>query len=748
MCCVQNTNLAISATSQNITYPDPLQPTRPAYLVSGNQTWTPTNNPFVGITVTSGDALYLGADIVVEAGSQLNLNDLSMYFATHCRLLVQAGGHLSIGQSTLDGFCNAMWQGIQVEGLGWQQTNNGIGTLELTETTINNAVIGVAAMNLALINFDNLISLPAAASNNYASMSSLYLPYLWSIDARNTAGGQVSTNNCTFNNCFQGVNISWLGNDNNTISETHFNSTALRLPFNNLTDRSEAGINALWVDGIGSINNCTFDNQRYGIRLNEVKKFGSNGNIFTNNLCGISSRAWLMDIAHGTYLNNNTFDNCRLAIQADGIDNLQAHQNLINTTNSSNSQLNYATGSAGIYARGCNSLLQNNQINKVRFGIILSDSDEDGSQIAGNIINQTQEAIVCEGLNNSCYFTCNHLLDFTKFGLDVRAAGITTGKLPPQGDCTLNEPAANTFVPLDAIDIVMGANTTDLYYDDVAADMLLVAYAPGTLTGGFMPETNGCNGTNLVDYCQDLRLTSIADIDQLPDGIKRDKELTKWFLTYLRDNDYESAMTIVHKYNNNIMLRKLVPHKIDKDSVLVAESLLQNLVLNSQENTKFKELYTLLIDLQKDNRTLFDITPTELATLTDIANSKTKTAYKAQTLLYAYNGTEYPVTLPYLANGDPQNHWITVFKGNQAGRISTLYPNPTTNTTYLNYQLADKQTATLQLYDLTGRQLQTHNLSGTGTYNLSLGNYPSGIYFCTILVDDVVIKTEKIVLSR
>ena len=748
MCCVQNTNLAISATSQNITYPDPLQPTRPAYLVSGNQTWTPTNNPFVGITVTSGDALYLGADIVVEAGSQLNLNDLSMYFATHCRLLVQAGGHLSIGQSTLDGFCNAMWQGIQVEGLGWQQTNNGIGTLELTETTINNAVIGVAAMNLALINFDNLISLPAAASNNYASMSSLYLPYLWSIDARNTAGGQVSTNNCTFNNCFQGVNISWLGNDNNTISETHFNSTALRLPFNNLTDRSEAGINALWVDGIGSINNCTFDNQRYGIRLNEVKKFGSNGNIFTNNLCGISSRAWLMDIAHGTYLNNNTFDNCRLAIQADGIDNLQAHQNLINTTNSSNSQLNYATGSAGIYARGCNSLLQNNQINKVRFGIILSDSDEDGSQIAGNIINQTQEAIVCEGLNNSCYFTCNHLLDFTKFGLDVRAAGITTGKLPPQGDCTLNEPAANTFVPLDAIDIVMGANTTDLYYDDVAADMLLVAYAPGTLTGGFTPETNGCNGTNLVDYCQDLRLTSIADIDQLPDGIKRDKELTKWFLTYLRDNDYESAMTIVHKYNNNIMLRKLVPHKIDKDSVLVAESLLQNLVLNSQENTKFKELYTLLIDLQKDNRTLFDITPTELATLTDIANSKTKTAYKAQTLLYAYNGTEYPVTLPYLANGDPQNHWITVFKGNQAGRISTLYPNPTTNTTYLNYQLADKQTATLQLYDLTGRQLQTHNLSGTGTYNLSLGNYPSGIYFCTILVDDVVIKTEKIVLSR
>ena len=220
MCCVQNTNLAISATSQNITYPDPLQPTRPAYLVSGNQTWTPTNNPFVGITVTSGDALYLGADIVVEAGSQLNLNDLSMYFATHCRLLVQAGGHLSIGQSTLDGFCNAMWQGIQVEGLGWQQTNNGIGTLELTETTINNAVIGVAAMNLALINFDNLISLPAAASNNYASMSSLYLPYLWSIDARNTAGGQVSTNNCTFNNCFQGVNISWLGNDNNTFSKT------------------------------------------------------------------------------------------------------------------------------------------------------------------------------------------------------------------------------------------------------------------------------------------------------------------------------------------------------------------------------------------------------------------------------------------------------------------------------------------------------------------------------------------------
>lgn len=742
MCCVENTNnLTVKPTDTGITYPDALQPTRPAYTITTNQSWTNTTNPF-----NTTSALYFATDLVIASGTQLDLQNISLHFAPHTRILVQGGGILTVGnQTTIDGFCDAMWQGIQVEG-ATTANNNTPAAAYFNNCTIQNAMVGIAGMNIPLMNCNNIATINITSANAYYSASSLALPYLWHPNSRNTAGGLIQSTNTTFNNCLQGINISWYANDQNLFENCTFNSTQIQFPFNNLTQQTEVGIDGLYIKTLGSLTNNNFNNLRYGIRLNEVNLCKITQNYFNNNKCGVSSRAWLLGIDNGTYLSNNYFENNQIAVQADGLDNLLVRENQINQT--SNSQTSYTNGSAGIYARGCNSLLQNNQINKVRFGIILSDSDDDGSQIAGNIINQTKEAIVCEGNNGSCYFTCNHLLDFTKFGLDIRSAGTTTGKLPPQGDCSTNEPASNTFIPLDATDIVMGSNTNDLYYNDVAADMLLVAYADGTLTGQFIPQTDGCNGVNLVSYCDGLRLTSLADIDIIPEGIKRNKEITKQFLTFLANEDYESAVAVVHKYNNNIMLRKLVPHKINKDSILVAESLLQGLSTKKEEYLRYKQLYTLLIDIAKDNHTIFDLNTSEQELLISIANSSTKTAYKAQTLLYAINGQEYPVVLPTLANGLPQNDWIIVFKADQAGRISALYPNPTNNIASINYQLVDKQIATISLFDVIGHLLSTTTLSNSGTYSFDTNSYPSGIYLCQIKVDGKLIKTEKLVVTR
>lgn len=741
MCCVANSNLTVKPTDTGIVYPDDLQPTRAAYLVTSNETWTATNNPF-----NTTSSLYFATDLVISANSTLQLHNINLHFAPNMRILVQGGGTLYVGnQTTIDGFCESMWQGVQVEG-ATTANNNTAGTAYFNNCTIQNAIVGIAGMNIPLMNVVDIVAINTILSNEYFSASSLALPYLWHPNARNTAGGLIDATNSTFNNCLQGINISWCANQQNLFDNCTFNSNQIQFPFANLAQQSEVGIDGLYIKTTGTITNNHFNHQRYGIRLNEVNTCKITQNYFNDNKCGVSTRAWLLGLDNATYVTNNYFENNQIAIQADGMDNLLVRDNHINTT--SNSQTTYPNGSAGIYARGCNSLLQNNQINKLRFGIILSDSDDDGSQIAGNIINQTQEAIVCEGDNGSCYFTCNHLLDYTKFGLDIRPAGAITGKLPPQGDCLLNEPAANTFIPFNATDIIMGGNTNNLYYDDVAANMLLVSYADGSLTGQFIAQTDGCNGINLVDYCEGLRLTSLADIDVMPEGIKRNKEVTKQFLTALKNEDYENAMSIVHKYNNSIMLRKLVPHKINKDSILVAESLLQGLLTEKEEYVRYKQLYTLLIDVAKDNRTIFDLSSLEKELLTAIANSATKTAYKAQTLLYAINGKEYAVLLPYLANGLPTNNWITVFKADQLRRISTIYPNPTNGIANINYQLVPTQTATISLFDITGRLLSTTTVNNSGTYSFDTNIYPSGIYLCKIMVDGKLIKTEKLVVSH
>ncbi|HNI44506.1 MAG TPA: NosD domain-containing protein, partial [Chitinophagales bacterium] len=532
LCCIAEQPDALLPNNSTISYPDPLYPNRPALLVTGDQQWTDNDNPIA----YSGE-LYLATDIVVAPNSSLSITGLQLYFAPHCRILVQAGGILTATNSRFDGGCQTMWQGIQAEGSTATQAP---AQVFLQQCNISNAIVGLAGMNIPLVDSNNIITLNTPDANPYSNISSFALPQLWHLNSRQTAGAQLQADETLFSNCLQGINISWVGNATNKITNCTFDSEEIRYPFTHLATQTEAGIYALWVKVAGSLHHNHFSHLRYGMRLNEVNRIETHNNSFDDNLCGISSRAWLMGIDHINRFHHNQFDNNRIGLQADGIDNLLVSDNTINPN--TNAQATYPNGSAGIYLRGCNSLVQNNHLYRTRFGLILADSDLDGTEIGGNIIEQTMEAIVCEGNNSSCYLSCNHLLDYTKFGLDLRAAGNTTGKLPPQGDCINQQPAANTFVPLNAIDILMGGNTADLYYSDIAANTYLVAMAPGNFTGQFIPQSSNCSSVNLVDYCEDLHLTSLADIDQMPNGITRDHELTKWFLTYLREEDYESAL--------------------------------------------------------------------------------------------------------------------------------------------------------------------------------------------------------------
>lgn len=739
LCCIVEQPDALLPSNSAITYPDPLTPNRPALLITGTQQWTAQSNP-----IAPSNELYLATDIVVAPDAQLTITGMQLYFAPHCRILVQAGGRMTATNSQFDGGCQTMWQGIQAEGSTATQVP---AQVFLQQCTVSNAIVGLAGMNIPLVDSNNIITLNTPDTNPYSNISSFALLQLWHTNSRQTAGAQLQATETLFQNCLQGINISWMGNSANHIHNCTFDSEEIRYPFMHLATQTEAGIYALWVKSAGSLHHNTFNRLRYGMRLNEVNRIETHNNQLNDNLCGISSRAWLMGIDHINRFHNNTFNNNRIALQADGIDNLLVANNNINPN--TNAQATYPNGSAGFYLRACNSLVQNNHISRTRFGLILTDSDLDGTEIGGNIIEQTMEAMVCEGNNSSCYLTCNQLLDYTKFGLDLRAAGNTTGKLPPQGDCTNQQPAANTFVPLNAIDIMMGSNTADLYYNDLAANSYLVASAPGSLTGQFIPQSSNCSAVNLVDYCEDLQLTSLADIEQMPNSIARDRELTKWFLTYLRNEDYQSALTLVHQYNNELMKRKLVPHKIDKDSLVYAENLLNSLDTEREEQLRYRQLYQLVIDVQKEGRTLFEINPTEIALLLDIAGSPTKTAYKAQTLLYAYNGTEYPVNLPPLANGGIANNWITLFKnGDNNSQIRPLFPNPCSTESNLSYSIADNSTAIFELYDITGHLLAQQKLTGKGIYQLSTANYPSGMYLYRISMNEQLLYQNKLVIAK
>lgn len=74
-----------------------------------------------------------------------------------------------------------------------------------------------------------------------------------------------------------------------------------------------------------------------------------------------------------------------------------------------------------------------------------------------------------------------------------------------------------------------------------------------------------------------------------------------------------------------------------------------------------------------------------------------------------------------------------------------LYPNPATNTLTIQYNNANKATASI--YDITGRLMGSYPLTGPTT-TISVQNLPPGIYQCRINDDKHDVLTKKVVVMH
>jgi hypothetical protein len=750
--CLDGINyFTVSPSDEGIISIESFGVSRPSYMANSAE-WTPLSHPF--ISQTANNPIYFNTDLVVPTGVALTINNLYLYFAPDRRILVQPGGSLVLNNCTIDGVCQMMWQGIQVEGPGNNivPTNANSGRLNLVGGEIRNAIIGAAAMNLAQLNTFAIAVFDWPADNDYSNTSSLTMPILWTLPARNTAGGRIGTTDTKFIDCFQGLNFSWNNQASYDVKTAQFlkNATNLWFPFTTLSSRPEAGVSALWINRLSAVG-CTFHDLKYGIRTNDANFAQATNNTFNRNTIGISARQILSLVAQGTNIKGNQFENCQLAVQADGIDFNKMSDNTVNLLGNSQTAYTGENLSLGFYLRGSNSIVKNNFIHRTDFGMVFNQSDVEGTLVAGNLVNNSEEALLIEGNNQSAQFKCNHLLDYNDCGLELRAFNGFNGVLPQQGECNdpavpIQQPAANSFVAtldMGAVDIRLSPNTATLEYHDVGATTLTVD--DNSAIGNFEPEN--CAYQDLNTYCSQYGFTSLDDVDEyIGIGAMQDRILAKKILLLVtQDSNYVAALGLLHQYNNTLLAkRRLVPHKIGMDSTAMARNILEQIALDGEENLRYKQLYGLLIDLKESHRSIHDISPAEQSLLTDVANSSTKTGYKAQAILYLARGIEFPVVLPALSNGT--GNWHTVFKTDTNGKVSTLYPNPTQSTISFEHQLITGQRGKLIIYDLLGKQISQHTFVGSGQQELSIAHLSAGMYLYTIQVDDLIIQKAKLVL--
>ncbi|OWY21585.1 T9SS C-terminal target domain-containing protein [Sphingobacteriales bacterium UPWRP_1] len=132
-----------------------------------------------------------------------------------------------------------------------------------------------------------------------------------------------------------------------------------------------------------------------------------------------------------------------------------------------------------------------------------------------------------------------------------------------------------------------------------------------------------------------------------------------------------------------------------------------------------------------------------------IANSRSQTAFKAQTLLYLARGYEFEVSLPELS-------WQTAFKNKTETNSNPilLQPNPAQNTVTVTYNLYNQQQnpkaeAQLYLYNASGKLVFQTVLQGAGTETISIAHLPAGIYFCQVIADSgKTLWHQKLVIVR
>ena len=741
---------AVSCCQSLLTYTPYLD--TPEYTATSG-IWANGSNPFGNTSAP----LQIKGNLIVPNGVVLAINNMNLNFGTLGKISVRKGGQLILNGCTLDGLCGSMWQGIQVQGDGTALGAKGKLTTK-NNTQIRNALIGITNMLLPNFDFANIEVLSGSYNQNtpnflVANLSLTYqvLAAVWTSGPAN-AGGFIKAENTTFTDCFQGINISWATAKYGVITNCTFNDTQganLRYPFATLL-RPEAGIELKDVDWLEStLNLCTFNDLNYGIRANRAYRPKIDDNSFNRCNVGISLAGIGDETSHMyTQIRTNHFEDCAMAMQTRGLDNLFVRDNWVNQISAQNN-LSF-TSTVGLYTQGCNISARNNRIENATFGAILTDTEADGSLFAGNVINNTAIAVTAEGNNTGVTMRCNHLLNLYSYGIQIRpwATNAEFGDLGIQGNCFQNQPAAFTFTnhpSFSPIDVRLNANTNAFTLEDVGASLLSSSSSGGTYS---TTDCSVAGGYDLDEYCANQGYTSISDITNLISGNIQDKAIAELYMQYIEAEDYEAALTLLYQYQDRLnMQRHLVPEKINTDSTLAARQLIQQLPNSSDEEINYKLLYNLWTDLKESGRSLTQITTAEETLLRQIADTRTKSAFKAQTCLYVARGIEYPVALPTNAG----ETWYTVFKNDATvvnNKVSTFVPNPSTQQSQLSYHLNDQETATLSIYDYTGRIIEQTRLTGTGTYQFNASNYPAGMYVYAATIDGNIVLQDKLVIIK
>ena len=245
---------------------------------------------------------------------------------------------------------------------------------------------------------------------------------------------------------------------------------------------------------------------------------------------------------------------------------------------------------------------------------------------------------------------------------------------------------------------------------------------------------------------------TLSDRDALRNWIttvarKRSSALYRLVLAEIRANDWAGALSFLQGENSDDAQQLSVRLHLTNGDISSATSLLTAMHSNTLDNVYFKDIENLYISLVQNGETYFDINTTEEDMLRVIANSNTKAAAKARSILTLVTGETFSLFIPSLPNSSSKHFNRMKLADSQ---LFQLRPNPSRNATwlYLEEGVLGEQLEVV-IYDLQGSQQGFYQLEAhQQKLWMPTDHLSEGVYICVLKVNGVHTEQLKMVVLK
>jgi parallel beta-helix repeat protein len=526
------------------------------------------------------------------------------------------------------------------------------------------------------------------------------------------------------------------------INCTNVKQSTVTITKNQLNETSSSTPTSFAYTGIYVANAANFTFSTVKIQTNTIKR--------------VRNGIWVMNVTRAQIMDNNiTFypgQVMTVTMPAIGIKMEAAHSSLIRNNIVLNNDAAITTGSQlsskydklfGIHVTNCiNDTVTKNTITKCGSGLFLKGSDN--PCLIGCNIFQT------------CYYGVNF-----GYSNSIQTSVITSPQFrwgnPYTGTIT---PTGNTW-PSNTFNEIRGKVSPAInWYYNSSSSSPFPATTPSIIGITLTSTTNANQCTALLNpittgtpsTVRNALLSSICKTPTTYDTLNSQyryqdslfafrtiRDNSTW--TSLGDGDdsyYSNWYSAVASTNIGKMAN--VEDSIKAGKLTGAISLLNTVTPHgTPENNRKTVLGIYLVTWAKDSMNLDSL---QIVTLTAIAKSSPISGgigvYDARAMLFLEVHDSSALRLA-------PEHGLN----NGASLPGHIYPNPSTGTLMLNYELPEGQTGVMQLYDLTGRIVHRYPLvGGMPIQQFDASDVPAGLYFYSVIVGNEAILSEKLIIIR